>query len=91
MWEGSERVLADYAITCIEEWKKRGYKDTCLDKILKLKEMFPPESNKKPWWLGDEKFHLSHASNLLRKNPQYYSQFFGNIPNNLPYLWPTKG
>jgi hypothetical protein len=43
-----------------------------------------------PKWLGNESFHLSHQSNLLRKNPDHYSQFFMGIPNDLPYVWPTK-
>ena len=41
-----------------------------------------------PKWLGDESFHLSHQSNLLRKKPEHYGQFFMGIPNNLPYVWP---
>jgi len=40
-----------------------------------------------PRWLGDEKLHASHRSNLLRKNPEWYSKFGWKEPNNLPYVW----
>lgn len=33
-------------------------------------------------------FHASHRSNLLRKDPVWYSQFNWTEPNNLPYVWP---
>jgi hypothetical protein len=38
-----------------------------------------------PWWFGFEEFHISHQSNLLRKDPIHYKQF--NVPNDLPYIW----
>lgn len=40
-----------------------------------------------PWW-GNEDFHRSHQSNLVRKDPGKYRQVFPSIPNNLPYIWP---
>ena len=42
-----------------------------------------------PPWLGNEKFHAAHRSNLLRKNPVWYDKFGWREPNNLPYVWPT--
>jgi hypothetical protein len=57
--------------------KQREFLDVNLDKIT-----FPK-------WLGDERFHLSHRSNLLRKDYDHYSKFFqGEI--DLPYFWPSK-
>jgi hypothetical protein len=44
----------------------------------------------KPPWLGNEDFHRSHRSNLLRKYPEHYRQFWPDEPDNLPYFWPTK-
>jgi len=41
-----------------------------------------------PRWLGRADFHLSHKSNLVRKDEGYYGRIFGDIPNNLPYIWP---
>jgi hypothetical protein len=42
-----------------------------------------------PPWLGDEAFHASHRSNLLRKNPEWYGQFGWTEPDDLPYVWPV--
>jgi hypothetical protein len=41
-----------------------------------------------PWWMTDPEFHLSHKSNLVRKDPVYYRPFFPDVPDSLPYLWP---
>ena len=40
-------------------------------------------------WLGDEDFHRSHRSALLRKDAAYYQEAFGNVPDDLPYVWPA--
>ena len=41
-----------------------------------------------PKWLGDSDFHLAHQSNLMRKDADHYLQFFGEVPNDLDYVWP---
>ena len=45
-----------------------------------------------PSWVGDEELHLSHRSNLLAKDPEFYrgrfTELFGPEPDDLPYLWP---
>jgi hypothetical protein len=81
MWKGYEDALQDYLLIIILEWIKRGYKNNM---IIPTKL----ENYKVPIWLGDEKFHSSHRSNLKRKNPTYYGHF--NEPNNLPYIWPVN-
>lgn len=44
-----------------------------------------------PEWFGDKDFHRSHASNLIRKNPEHYRPIFGDdVPDDLPYIWPVK-
>ncbi len=88
MWRESERVLVDYGLTICKEWKKRGFQDTCLEKISSYKKVFR-KNKKKPLFLGKRKFHLSHRSNLTRKLPEYYNKFW-NVPNNIPYLWIIK-
>lgn len=40
-----------------------------------------------PWWLGYTKLHSSHRSNLVRKDPSYYSAFFTE-DGSQPYYWP---
>lgn len=40
-----------------------------------------------PWWMGDEEFHQSHRSNLLRKMPEHYRQYWSDEPDDIPYVW----
>jgi hypothetical protein len=42
-----------------------------------------------PAWLGDEDFHRSHRSSLLRKDPDFYGARFPDVPDDLPYVWPS--
>jgi hypothetical protein len=43
-----------------------------------------------PPWLGDDAFHRSHRSALVRKDPNTYAPLFADASNNLPYIWPTS-
>jgi hypothetical protein len=98
MWKGYSLALAHYGVAICEEWIKRGYKDTLLDKFLQ----YVPDLNwvgvDIPLWLGNEKFHSSHRSCLLYKDEKWYSQFGWTespavpieIRKNgvtLPYVW----
>jgi len=89
MWRGHYQALCDYGITICLEWRRRGFKDTCLDKI-EAKYCKSKPADYYPLWLGNEDFHASHRSNLLRKNPEHYSQFHWSEPPTLPYIWPVK-
>jgi len=84
MWKGYEECLILYGLVICQEWGNRGYKDTCLAKILAYRK---DGSFTWPSWLGHKAFHDSHKSNLLRKDPVHYSQFGWDVPNNLPYVW----
>ncbi len=42
-----------------------------------------------PGWLGDDKFHASHRSNLLRKDPIFYSQYGWLEKPDIEYIWPS--
>jgi hypothetical protein len=42
-----------------------------------------------PPWLGDEAFHLSHRSALVRKDPDHYRPLYPDAPDDLPYVWPV--
>ena len=78
MWRGYEIALSQYLRIIILEWVRRGYKNN----------MIIPEETQNyeiPFWLGNEKFHASHRSNLKRKNSKYYKF---DEPDNLPYFWP---
>lgn len=84
MWRGHERELYAYVTACINEWTQRGYKNTIVLPV-------PPRHAKGyPWWLGDNRLHSSHRSNLLRKMPNYYVQFKWTDDPAAPYWWPTQ-
>lgn len=87
MWRGHEWALYDYQEATVAEWLRRGYRDTCL---VKTRLLLPDDAeDTTPPWLGDPAFHRSHQSNLLRKDPEHYGQYFPDTPLNLPYVWPT--
>ena len=82
MWTGYEEALKLYQNHTIAEWMNRGYKNNmAFEEIDSSAIVMPP-------WFGSEDFHRSHRSNLLRKNYEYYSQWF-NEPSDLEYLWPV--
>lgn len=43
----------------------------------------------RPAFIGDEEFHRSHQSNLVRKQPEFYGPLFPGVPDDLPYIWPA--
>lgn len=80
MWKGYEPALALYHNISILEWVRRGFNNSMpLIRII--------EPIKMPPWFGDEKFHASHRSNLLRKDPEFYSKFNWIEDSGLPYVW----
>lgn len=85
MWKNYVPSLIEYGMIVCFEWRKRGFQDSLLA-WFRTKQFDAPITH--PHWLGDKYFHFSHQSNLLRKNPKHYWQFFRNIPNNFPYIWP---
>jgi hypothetical protein len=81
MWRHYNAALKEYYNLCIEEWVRRGYNNT-----MQLATL--PPLIEYPYWLGNKNFHASHRSNLLRKNPKYYSQFNWKEKPDLEYIWP---
>ena len=84
MWDGHTDYLVEYGLEVCEVWMARGYEDNILLQILR----YHGHPSTEPLWLGNSEFHRSHQSNLLRKNPDHYSQFGWDVPNDLPYIWP---
>lgn len=86
MWRGYEVALCEYGYDICVEWRKRGYQDTLLPQFLKMelstRLVYPP-------WFGDEAFHRSHQSNLIRKDWDYYHPYWPDVPGNLEYIWPV--
>ena len=42
-----------------------------------------------PAFLVDPSVIVSHRSNLLRKDPEFYLKWGWNVPDDLPYIWPV--
>lgn len=80
MWRGYLPALKLYANVMIEEWVTRGYKNN-MDFYYVNNYVTPP-------WMGDDRLHASHRSNLLRKDSVYYGQYGWKEPFNLEYFWP---
>lgn len=91
MWVNHEGWLALYGLKVCDEWISRGYNDTCRGKILTLASQLPSPFlvQAKPPWLGDHAFHISHQSNLVRKDPDFYGPQFPEIKGTMEYVWPS--
>lgn len=83
MWRGYERALRQYLRACILTWDERGFHNNTIP--------LPPcdADCDLPPWLGNEEFHASHRSNLLRKDPGFYGRYGWTEPHDLPYVWPV--
>ena len=79
MWVDYPEALQMYHDSAINEWVRRGKNNNMpLTRVI---------TDKLPHWLGDEIFHASHRSNLLRKDHVYYGKHNWKEPDNLPYYW----
>lgn len=91
MWRGHLPALVLYGLVMTDAWTAAGRADSVRPQLL----AFAPEVDglaqddvPMPPWLGDEDFHRSHRSNLLRKDPEHYGPLFGDVVADLPYIWP---
>lgn len=82
MWVGYLDALKVYHNLAIKEWISRGYKNNMLLYSI-------PGNVRFPHWLGDERIHLSHKSNLIRKMPDHYGLLWPDVPPDIPYFWPA--
>jgi hypothetical protein len=99
MWRGCEEALGRYTFTICEVWTEQDRADTVAATMagelaaLGLREVRSQpalaEAGALPTWLGDEDFHRAHRSALLRKDPDHYRPLLGDLPDDLPYVWPV--
>lgn len=88
-WREYEGALLLYALAISFECEQRnvadhkGLGDFFEDEITMIKSVDLPA------WVHDERVHLSHKSNLYRKDSEYYF-FWGDIGPDVPYYWPSK-
>lgn len=89
MWRGYEKYLALYCLYGLEELKNRGrnypHHEITFENFFNT---FP--DNGLPPWLGDDRLHLSHRSNLLKKDFFYYSRFGWEYDIDTEYFWPSQ-
>ncbi|MFF7365052.1 MSMEG_6728 family protein [Streptomyces sp. NPDC008125] len=103
MWTGYEEALVRYGLDVCEVWADEGRADTCAATLLVdlaasrgrtrvrvRSEEALAEAGELPPWLGEEAFHLSHRSALVRKDPEHYRPLFPGVPEGLPYVWPRS-
>jgi hypothetical protein len=100
MWRGFEEALGRYGFACCRTWTELGFGDTCaltiatdlraagIDVVRTQSEL--TAAGALPSWLGDEAFHRSHQSALVRKDPEHYRPLFPQVPDDLPYVWPVR-
>jgi hypothetical protein len=97
MWRNYESALASYGAAVCKTWRNLGYKDSLLEffQDRQARYLLEHSTNGDYWrlrfppWMGDENFHASHRSNLLRKNREWYSKFGWSESDDLPYVWPV--
>lgn len=77
LWRNHIDALKLYHNICLEQWESRGYVNNMMYYDLPDAIMLPKFS---------PQLHMSHASNLLRKNYKYYSQFV-HCADDMEYVW----
>jgi hypothetical protein len=101
MWAGYEEALVRYGLEICAAWCGAGHADTCAATLAADLEAGTSltavrtqaqlaQSGDLPPWLGEDAFHRSHQSALLRKDPDHYGPLFPDVPDDLPYVWPAS-
>ncbi|MEV6528694.1 MSMEG_6728 family protein [Streptomyces sp. NPDC051639] len=101
MWVGYEEALVRYGLDVCAMWTAEARADTCAASLTTDFARYRPgatvrvqeqlaDDDELPPWLGDAAFHRSHQSALVRKAPEIYTLFFPDVPDDLPYVWPTS-
>jgi hypothetical protein len=80
MWKNHVPLLKMYLNESIDIWVSRGFKNTMKKEIINETIVYPP-------WFGDNRFHESHKSNLLKKDSEFYSKYNWNVNPDNPYIW----
>ena len=99
MWAGYEEALVRYGLDVCVVWCATGRADTCATTLTidyatacgghPVREQSElAAAGELPPWLGRSDLHMSHRSSLLRKDPDFYRPVFGDLPMDLPYVWP---
>jgi pyrimidine dimer DNA glycosylase len=95
MWRGRTPALVRYGLDCVRVWTGRGHDDSTARQIAEFApwvgELSQADLRREsllPGWLGDERLHRSHRSQLLAKDPEFYRPLFPETAEGLDYFWP---
>jgi hypothetical protein len=93
MWTGHTVALIKYGLTVCDVWRRRGFNDTCFDKLLDMWDDACDLSDSAyphlPAWWGRSDVHDSHRAMLWRKAPDLYPDFVGTFDDSIDgYVWP---
>lgn len=100
MWQPYLGSLIYYGRHVCDEWRNRDFKDSTLETLEAYQDVLScrgfedyqikyPTFDQKPDWLGWERLHASHRSNLLRKDAKWYGQFGWTEGPALSYFYPV--
>ncbi len=95
MWRGFVPALVCYGLAICDEWERRGHADATRTAMLEFTGGRVPvfenllADGQVPPWFGLDAVHRSHQSALVRKAPEYYRAYFPDVPDDLPYYWPS--
>ena len=95
MWKNNIVGLKYYINCCIDEWVKRGYKNTM--KKYDLSEYLLPDGTYDelkilPWFYFNKQIQESFKASLLRKNNEYYKDVISCDTKYMShgYIWISK-
>jgi hypothetical protein len=95
MWRGRTPALVRYGLDCVRVWTGRGHGDSTAEQIAEfapwVSELSQDDLRREsllPTWLGDERLHRSHRSQLIGKDPEFYRPLFPETAEGLDYFWP---
>lgn len=95
MWRGRTPALVRYGLDCVRVWTGRGHDDSTASQIAEfapwVRELRQADLQREsllPGWLGDERLHRSHRSQLIAKDPEFYRPLFPETAEGIDYFWP---
>lgn len=93
LWTGHRHALCRYALAGLDEMNRRGSWKP--DVVPRWRDWFTtrlaefPDTGL-PSIIGVPEFHAAMRSNLLRKDPDWYSQWGWTEPDDLPYIYEVN-
>tara|TARA_Y100001973_G_C5201486_1_gene338052 strand:- start:2115 stop:2558 length:444 start_codon:yes stop_codon:yes gene_type:complete len=86
MWSENIPALKWYHNLAIDEWERRGFRNT-----MTRYRGVGPHVRLPEWWYDHRMREVvrTHRANLMRKEPLHYIQYGWKCDVTSPYYWPT--